>query len=197
MEDFLRRVPLFSDLPESDLERLSGVIEEIHLAKGEELFAQGSRGDKAYVIKEGELEILRESEGRNVLLAVRNAGEVIGEISLLQEVPRTASVRARTDTVLFSLSQEDLDDLLNSSPTAARALLHTITSRLQSTETMLRQSEKIAQLGTLTAGVAHELNNPAAAVQRTSGAGCLGDRTGIRDHGVGAGRLNRAIFRIL
>jgi signal transduction histidine kinase/predicted CoA-binding protein len=169
MNEFLRKLPLFSDLPDEDLDKLCESIVEVRLAAEEELFAQGSRGDKAYIIKEGELEILRESEGRNVLLAVRKAGEVIGEMSLLHEAPRMASARARTDTLLFVLSQEHFDDLLNTSTSAARAMLHTITTRLQATESMLRQSEKIAQLGTLTAGVAHELNNPAAAVQRGAG----------------------------
>jgi signal transduction histidine kinase len=169
MNEFLKRLPLFSDLPEEDLDLLCNAIQEVRLSAGEELFAQGSPGDKAYIIKEGELEILRESEGRKVLLAVRKAGEVIGEMSLLHEAPRMATVRARTDSLLFALSQEHFDELLNSSTSAARAMLHTITSRLQATEAMLRQSEKIAQLGTLTAGVAHELNNPAAAVQRGAG----------------------------
>jgi signal transduction histidine kinase/predicted CoA-binding protein len=169
MNEFLRRLPLFSDLPDEDLDKLCESIEELRLKADEELFEQGSRGDKAYIVKEGELEILRESEGRKVLLAVRKAGEVIGEMSLLHEAPRMATVRARTDTLLFVLSQEHFDDLLNTSTSAARAMLHTITTRLQATEAMLRQSEKIAQLGTLTAGVAHELNNPAAAVQRGAG----------------------------
>ena len=169
MNNFLKRIPLFSDLPEQDLDQLCGVIQEVRLSAGEELFTQGSTGDMAYVIREGELEILREAEGRKVLLAVRKVGEVIGEMSLLHEAPRMASVRARTDTLLLALSQEHFDELLNTSTSAARAMLHTITSRLQATESMLRQSEKIAQLGTLTAGVAHELNNPAAAVQRGAG----------------------------
>jgi signal transduction histidine kinase/predicted CoA-binding protein len=167
--DFLKRVPLFSNLSEEDVERLAESIERVELPGGEMLFTQGSPGDKAYIIQEGELEILRESEGRKVLLAVRKAGEVIGEMSILHEAPRMASVRARKDSLLLALGQEQLDDLLNSSPSATRAMLHTISSRLKATESMLRQSEKIAQLGTLTAGVAHELNNPAAAVQRGAG----------------------------
>ena len=169
METFLRNVPLFSDLPDEDLTHLARGLEQVHLEAGEQLFAQGSPGDKAYVIKEGELEILRDSEGRKVILAVRKAGEVIGEMSLLQAGTRMATVRAKTDALLFTFSLEQLENLLNSSPSAARAMLHTITTRLQATESLLRQSEKIAQLGTLTAGVTHELNNPAAAVQRGAG----------------------------
>jgi len=164
--EFLKKIPLFSALPEADLDRLCEMVIEVRLAAGEDLFAEGSPGDRAYVIKEGQLEILKASGGRNVLLAVRQVGEVIGEMSLLESAPRFASVRARSDCLLLAIEHEHLDHLLNTSPSAAKAMLYTITARLRSTELVLRQSEKMAQLGTLTAGIAHELNNPAAAVQR-------------------------------
>jgi signal transduction histidine kinase/predicted CoA-binding protein len=166
MESFLSKIPLFANLPEDDLSRLCETVEEVKLSQGDLLFAQGSAGDKAYIVKDGEVEILKHSQGRDVLLAVRKSGEVIGEMSLLQEASRSASVKARTETTLLAISHENLDQMIDNSPSAARALLDTIVARLQSTEVMLRQSEKIAQLGTLTAGVAHEINNPAAAVQR-------------------------------
>ena len=166
MYEFLKKIPLFADLPDEDLERLCQMVTEISLKAGEELFAEGSPGDSAFVIQKGEIEILKTSGGRNVLLAVRKPGEVIGEMSLLESAPRFASVRARADSTLLAIGHEQLNDLLNTSPSAARALLHTITARLRSTELVLRQSEKMAQLGTLTAGIAHELNNPASAAGR-------------------------------
>ena len=169
MYDFLKKVPLFSDLPEADLKHLCGMVQEVRLSPREELFAEGTVGDAAYVIMEGELEILKQSSGREVLLAVRHPGEVIGEIALLEESPRMASARARTDVLLAAISKEQLDHLLNSSISASNAMFQVILGRLHNTESMLRQSERMAQLGTLTAGVAHELNNPAAAVQRGAG----------------------------
>jgi len=166
MYSFLKKVPLFADLPEADLERLCQMVTEVRLSAGEELFSEGSPGDRAFVIQQGEIEILKVSGGRPVLLAVRKPGEVIGEMSLLEAAPRFASGRARTDSQLLAISHEQLNNLLNTSPSAARALLHTITARLRTSELVLRQSEKMAQLGTLTAGIAHELNNPASAAGR-------------------------------
>jgi signal transduction histidine kinase/predicted CoA-binding protein len=159
---------LFSSLPEDDFNRLCEMVTEVRLPAGEELFTEGSPGDKAYVIKQGEIEILKASGGRNVLVAVRKSGEVIGEMSLLEAAPRFATGRARSDSLLLAISHEQLDHLINTSPSAARAMLFTVTSRLRSTELLLRESEKMAQLGTLTAGIAHELNNPAAAAKRGS-----------------------------
>jgi signal transduction histidine kinase len=168
MYDFLRNVALFGDLGDEDLRRLCGVTREVRLAPGEILFRQGDTGDRAYVIREGELEVLKSSEGRDVLLAVRRPGDVIGEMSLLEEAPRMASARARGPVTLLTIESKAFEELVATSTTAARSLLHTVIERLRGTEARLRQSERMAQIGRMTAGLAHELNNPAAAAVRAS-----------------------------
>jgi signal transduction histidine kinase/predicted CoA-binding protein len=166
MVEELRKVSLFSKLSPEDLERLEGMVKEVRLPAGEELFAEGDPGDWAYVIRRGWIEISKHSAGRRVVLAVRREGEVIGEMALLENAPRMAGARAVTDCLLLAIGKEQLDELLAGSPAAARAMLHTVSGRLKDTEGMLHQSEKMAQLGTLTAGMAHELNNPASAALR-------------------------------
>jgi signal transduction histidine kinase len=166
--DFLKKVPLFADLPDNDLDRLCAVVVEERISADDTLFTEGEIGNRAYVIMDGEVDILKESGGRMVYLATRRVGDVIGEMSLLDQAPRFASGRARTDCRLLSISHKNLEHLLDTSPSAARGMLSTITNRLRSTELVLRQSEKMAQLGTLTAGIAHELNNPASAARRGS-----------------------------
>jgi signal transduction histidine kinase len=166
--DFLKKVPLFANLPDDELARLCAVVAEEFIPADETLFTEGDIGDNAYVIMAGEIDILKESGGRTVLLATQKTGQVIGEMSLLDQAPRFATGRTRTDCKLLSISHKNLDHLLDTSPSAARVMLSTITNRLRSTELVLRQSEKMAQLGTLTAGIAHELNNPASAARRGS-----------------------------
>lgn len=163
---FLRKIPLFADLPVRDLERLCQMIEEVSFPAGTVLFEEGDMGDRAYVIKEGLIEIYKNSDGRNIQLSVRQAGEVIGEMSLLESAPRSASGRALTDVLLLAIGQEQLDQLMNNNPSLTLHMLHTAAARWRSTDILLKQSEKMAQMGTLTAGIAHELNNPAGAAQR-------------------------------
>lgn len=165
IRELLSRVPLFSNLAAPDFAQICSMVETVDLAAGETLFEEGSEGDHAYIIQEGRLEIVKRSRSRDVLLAVRGSGEVIGEMALLEDAPRTATVRARTDTRLVAISKQQFDNLLDTSPSAARTLLNTVLARWRETESLLRQSEKMAQLGVLVAGIAHELNNPAAAVK--------------------------------
>ncbi len=168
MFDALRRSELFSELSDDDLQRLCLTIEYVRLAAGDTLFDQGSPGDRAYFIQEGQLEILNSSGGREVLIAVRNPGELIGEMALLEAAPRSAAVRARQDSLLYAIAKQQFDELFGSSPVALKNMLHTVLFRLRETQAMLQHSERMAQLGTLTAGVAHELNNPASAVRRAA-----------------------------
>src|SRR5204862_5389879 len=113
--DFLRKVPLFAELPDADLRRLCAMIKEVKLAPGETLFAEGDPGEEAYVIAEGEIEIVKISSGRDVLLAVRTAGDVIGEAALLEMAPRSATARARGGCKLLAIHKTLLDELVQGS----------------------------------------------------------------------------------
>jgi signal transduction histidine kinase len=163
-----RQVPLFAGLHDHHLARIGREGHDLRLEPGEVLFREGDAADRAFIVTAGEVEILKNADQRQLLLAVVGEGEVIGERALLQAEPRSATVRARTRTDLVSIPKAALDDLLESSPSASRSIFDTLVRRMREDDDQLRQQERMAQLGTLTAGVVHELNNPAAAVQRAA-----------------------------
>ncbi|GMQ94454.1 MAG: ATP-binding protein [Acidimicrobiia bacterium] len=169
----LGTVPLFAELPSDDLARLSNGITEVNLEKGEPLFGEGDEPDNAYVVAEGEIEILKESAGRKVRIAISGPGDVVGEMALLTGEPRNAGARAITPVRLIAIPRACLDDVLTTSVQANRALFSVFITRWREQESRVRQSERMAQIGVLTAGLAHEMNNPAAAV--TSGSEGLAD----------------------
>ncbi len=168
MRDALRAIPLLAELPDQDLDLLAAGAYEEKVSAGSIVFLEGEEGDRACVITSGEVEVVKTAGPREVLLAVRQPGEMVGEMSLLDAAPRMATVRARVDSTFVTIPKQQMDGLLQTSATAARALFGVLLSRWRETESSLRQSERMAQIGTLTAGLAHEMNNPAAAVRRGS-----------------------------
>jgi signal transduction histidine kinase len=146
------------------------MISEVRLEAGQTLFNEGDVADMAYILHKGELVVSKLVDGREIQVDVhRVPGVIIGESALLEESMRLATIRARQPSLLLGLSRFQVQELLGKSPTAAQFIIRTLTVRSRGLEDHVRHEERMARLGTITAGLAHELNNPAAAVMRSAG----------------------------
>jgi signal transduction histidine kinase len=162
---FLQEIPLLAGLPRELLTDVASHTRRLRVPAGQVVMHEGTTGDGLYLLVEGELEVTRRCGEQEVVLAVFGSGAFLGEMSLVEHTPRTASVRTLRDSELLVIEPEDFERLLERSPATALTLLRTVLARLRSTEASLIQHGKLASLGTLAAGLAHELNNPAAALR--------------------------------
>ena len=119
----LEKVPLFEGLPQADLETVAGLMRGRAVGEGEMLFREGDPGDKFYVVFTGAVEILKERpKGDHERLAIKRAGEGFGEMSLLTDAPRSASVRAMEPSQLMVCSREQFIQMLGGETLAVRLM---------------------------------------------------------------------------
>jgi Na+/H+ antiporter len=114
--DLCRHAPLFRELDDAAMDRLSGLITERLLAPNETLFEMGSRGGNVFVVARGAVAVLHETESESRLLDVLGAGDVLGEMELLTGEPRTATIRALTTVAVGEISRAGFEELLEKEP---------------------------------------------------------------------------------
>lgn len=162
----LQGIPFLQQLSRPELLRVARMGRRLALPRGALLIREGDPGSGLYVIVEGEVEVVRRGEGPEAVLGFHGPGAILGELSLLEGVPAAATVRATRRCLVLVLAPDDFQALLTASPGACLSVLRTALERLRSAEAALVQREKLASLGTLAGGLAHQVNNPAAAIRR-------------------------------
>ncbi|MHB1134660.1 MAG: sensor histidine kinase [Chloroflexota bacterium] len=148
---FLRQVPLLTNISDDILRELAPGSEEINLRPGQFLVRQGQPGGDAFFVLEGELEGVEGANAEGRVRAVITVGELTGQIALMLENPYPLTFRATRPSRVISVSAVNMARLFNATA-----------------ENVARYMEKMAALGKLAAGLAHELNNPATAARRAS-----------------------------
>lgn len=182
-EEALRGIGLFDGLTGAQYAWLASVTERRPLADGQELFHDGDPGTHFYVLVDGELVITKVIDGREEMLTRHSARprpsdhhdgkpavahSFTGELPLLTGDDYVATATAAGPTLVFAYPRDRFFEMLTRLPGIANKLLPVLAWRIKSSEQQARSRATITALGTLAAGLAHELNNPAAAVARAA-----------------------------
>jgi len=132
VSDFLLNTPLFDGLKTNEIENIAKHLSFIELSKDEILFREGEKGNCVCFVVEGTLDVIKQSlTGESVIITALHRGRSIGEMSIIDDFPRSATVKARTQVKLVILTREGFDLLLKENPQVGIKILKKI-SRLLS-----------------------------------------------------------------
>lgn len=160
----LSTLELFQHLPQERLHWVCARAQKVELAAGETLVQEGDPARGVFVLIAGQVGITRISEGVDIPIGQHKAPEFFGEVPILTDEPVSVTLHALTDCLTYEIAGDDFRTLLHECRDFERTVFRVVARRLRGVESFIRGREKMAALGTLSAGLAHELNNPAAAV---------------------------------
>ena len=163
----LRRVTEFADLPDDQLDWFLSQSQEMHLKAGEMYSRQGDPADAMFVILEGHLQGRGELNGETVVFDLE-PGDVTGVLPFSRMKQFTVGQRAETDSRALRFPASLFPDLIQRMPELTKRLVGLMSDRIREVTRLEQQRDRLASLGKLSAGLAHELNNPASAAKRAA-----------------------------
>ena len=163
----LLRVPVFTGLPDDQIEWFISHTQEINIKRDEMIFRQGDPADAMFVFLSGQLQVRGELGGETVVIAVE-PGAVTGVLPFSRMKQFTVGCKAVTDSHLMRFPASLFPDLVQKMPELAQRLVGLMSDRIRETTRREQQRDRLASLGKLSAGLAHELNNPASAAKRAT-----------------------------
>lgn len=139
--NLLNRIPLFSGLDPSDFKQLESRLARRRYAAGQILFHMGDQGGSLHIIERGRVKVtIPASSGEELILALLSEGELLGELSLFDGKPRTATVQALEETETLCLHRDDLLTLMRNSFPVVVTILEVLAQRLRNTDALLAES---------------------------------------------------------
>lgn len=140
--ELLRNIPLFAKIEPSKLKLLAFTSERLTFPRGQELFKQGDIGDAAYVIISGTAEVVIETPSGPLTVAQVGKNAFVGEIAILIDVPRTASIRPTTDLETLKISKDLFFRLMTEFPEMAVEVMRELARRLDKTNRQLADANR-------------------------------------------------------
>jgi CRP/FNR family transcriptional regulator, cyclic AMP receptor protein len=152
--ELLRRIPIFSEIEPAKLKLLAFMSERVGFDPGKRLMRQGDPSDAAYLIIEGHAEVIAESPAGPVILAIIGANEIVGEMGILCNAPRNATVCAKDRLIALRISKELFMRMVREFPSIAVSIMQELAHRLESTNNQLRTAHAEVKRLRETAGIA-------------------------------------------
>ena len=138
--NLLRNIPLFSKIEPSKLKLLAFASERVMFEAGQELFHQGDHADAAYIIIKGKADVAVDTAGGEMLVARLEKNDIVGEIGILCDVPRTATVRAVDPVTTLAISRDLFFKMISDYPQMAIEIMRELAHRLENTTAQLREA---------------------------------------------------------
>jgi signal transduction histidine kinase len=165
-EAFIHQIRLFSGLTDQELKSVEKG-REVWFEEGDKILAEGEH-DTFYVVLDGKVEVILRDGSKEAVLSTYNSGDHFGELPIiLGWSDHKCAAYAAKKSHLLRWDQDEFWRMIYSSPALTRQILNSMAQLLKSLETVLQHNQKLIALGGLAAGLAHELNNPAAAANRS------------------------------
>lgn len=128
--ELLRKVPMFARLEPARLKLLAFTSQSLDFTSGEELFRAGDPADSAYVIMEGELEVMADTDAGEVVAVILGRNQLVGEMGVLSKAPRSATIRAKGEATALRITDEAFIKLLLDNPEVALDVMRQLSDKL-------------------------------------------------------------------
>ncbi|MDJ0950081.1 MAG: cyclic nucleotide-binding domain-containing protein [Alphaproteobacteria bacterium] len=138
--ELLRRIPLFAKVDPSKLKLLAFASQRLTFAADQVLFNQGDMGDAAYIVIDGEADVIIDTPSGPVTVYTAKRNDIIGEIAILCDVPRTATVKAKSNLVTLVISKDLFFRMVTEFPQMAVEIMRELAQRLEQTNLKLREA---------------------------------------------------------